>query len=122
MLRITRGDDKDIPVRFPFDLTGSTVYFTVKSDVTVEANDPTDTNAVIKAQEDAHDHPDADPQNGLTVITLSHTVTGAEIVVPGDYVYDIQLIDAGGKRRTAKKSNGDLPPCKITPESTQRPA
>ena len=121
MLKITRGDDKDIEVRFPFDLTGSTVYFTVKPDATVTEDDPDDDNAVIKAQESAHAHENADPVNGVTVITLSAAVTAAA-PVGEDYVYDLQLIDAGGKRRTAKKLNGGLPKCKITPESTQRPA
>ena len=122
MLKITRGDDKSFGVTLPGtpDLTGCTVYFTVKPEALVDAVDPTDDNAIIKAQESDHDHPSADPTNGKTVITLSAAVTGAEDVIPGEYVYDIQLKDTAGKIRTYKKSNGELPKCEVTPESTQR--
>jgi hypothetical protein len=122
MLRITRGDDKSFGVTLPGapNLTGCTVFFTVKPEDLVDKVDTDDSNAVIKAQESVHDHPAADPANGKTVISLTAAVTGGPKAVPGEYVYDIQLKDSGGKIRTYKRSNGELPRCQITPEVTQR--
>lgn len=113
MLKITRGDDKSIAITFPTgtDLTGCTVFFTVKPETEVNATDPSDANAVIKAQTSSHTNPTA----GQTVITLTHTDTGA--AAPGDYVYDIQLKDSGGNITTY--GNGPKP-CRVLADVGQR--
>lgn len=120
MLKITRGDYKAVPVRVPFDLTGWTVMLTVKREADVNKDDPSDQMAVIKVDESQHAHPSADPVHGLTIVVIPESVTTAAPV--GDYVYDIQLVDPDGRPRTAKRANGDLPPCQVTPQATQRSA
>ncbi len=96
MLTITRGDDKSIGLTFPAgtNLSGSTVYFTVKPEASVTQADPTDQSAVLKTQTTTHTEPAA----GKTVIELTAELTS--VVPPGDYVYDIQVKHSNGKVRT----------------------
>lgn len=81
-LFLIRGDSYSIPVTFSgVDLTGSTVFFTIKPALT---NDAGDTTAVLTIEVTSHD----DPTNGHTIIPLSNTDTEIE---PGEYYYDLQI-------------------------------
>jgi len=83
-LEVTRGDTKSYQLKFKdengnaVDITGWTVYFTVKRKV----ND-TDANAVIVKNVTSH----TDASAGETVIALSCTDTN----LIGNYYYDIQF-------------------------------
>lgn len=83
---LIRGDSSSIGFEFTeggvaSDLTGATVFFTVKP--TLDA-DATDAAAVIAVEVTDH----TDPTHGKTVIPLSGADT---TVTPGDYFYDIQV-------------------------------
>lgn len=81
-LFLIRGDSKTIKFTISgYDLTGSTVFFTVKPDLT---NDAGDTNAVITVEVTDH----LNPTGGVTEIPLSASDTD---VAPGTYYYDIQI-------------------------------
>jgi hypothetical protein len=60
------------------DLTGDTIFLTVKEDVS-----DTDDNALIKKDVTSH----TDAENGITAISLSNSDTD---VAAGDYYFDIQ--------------------------------
>ncbi len=64
------------------DLTGSTVFFTVKE--ILDQDDAADAAAVIAVEVTDH----SDPTNGVTVIPLTGTDTDVD---PGLYYYDIQI-------------------------------
>jgi hypothetical protein len=89
-ITIFRGDDLDITVQINdadgngIDLTGSTLFFTVKSDLT-----DSDDNAAISKDITSH----TDAVNGTTEINLSPTDTN---ISPGGYHYDLQLVDSSG--------------------------
>lgn len=91
-LDIIRGDDLSIDFTYQdsdgnaIDLTGATVYLTIKSDID---DDATDTEAVITKDVSSH----TDPTNGITVIALTDSDTD---VATGFYVADIQVKDSGG--------------------------
>lgn len=86
-LFIIRGDSASINfVMAGVDLTGATVFFTAKPELT---DDSGDTNAVIAKGVVSH----TDPTNGRTVIDLDPTDTDVE---PGIYFYDIQVKKASG--------------------------
>lgn len=72
------------------DLTGATVYFTVKPTFDT---DESDTSAIIKKDVTSH----TDPTNGLTTISLLPADTN---VTPGKYGYDIKLKKATGEQTT----------------------
>lgn len=86
-LKLYRRNDKTYTVTFTdsngaaIDITGYTVWFTVKSDV-----DDTDANAKIQKVVTSH----SDPTNGQTQIDLTNADTD---IAEGRYVYDIQLLD-----------------------------
>ena len=83
-LFIIRGDTYSIGLRLSgLDLTGTTVFFTVKPELTDDAGD---TTAVISVEVTDHD----DPTNGHTIIPLSASDTEVD---PGEYYYDIQVKD-----------------------------
>ena len=88
---VYRENTKNIRLAFDgVDLTGATVYFTVKT----EADDnPTDTTAIIKKDVTTH----TDAINGQTNIALTPSDTD---VAPGDYFYDIKLKKADGQQQT----------------------
>ena len=71
------------------DITGWTVYFTVKPSKT--STDEDDSSAIITKDITVH----GDPTNGVTTITLSPSDT---CVNPGKYYYDI----------TVKKTDGTI--------------
>lgn len=86
-LFIIRGDSASITFTIAStDLTGATVFFTVKPELGYDADD---TDAVIEVEVTEH----TDPTNGTTVIDLSGDDTDVE---PAIYYYDIQVILAGG--------------------------
>lgn len=92
---IPRGDSRDIRVTVtdsetgdPLDLTGSTVFFTLKAEID---NDLADSSALIKKDVVSH----TDPTAGKTTIRLLPSETGA--LTPGEkYPYDIQVKLSGG--------------------------
>ena len=87
-LFIIRGDD--VAISFTIgstDLTGGTVFFTVKP---LLAYDTDDTAAVIEVEVTDH----TDPTNGKTIINLTGDDTNVE---PAIYYYDIQVKLASGK-------------------------
>ncbi len=88
-LYLTRGDDKFYVLTFtdgngdPIDITGWTIYFTVKRDL-----DDTDDEALIKKDITAH----TDPTNGVTKIHL----TSDDTDLIGNFYYDIQVKKSDG--------------------------
>lgn len=86
-LFIIRGDSASINFTIAdTDLTGATVFFTVKP---LLAFDSDDVAAVISIEVTNH----SDPTNGKTVIELSGSDTNVE---PAIYYYDIQVLLASG--------------------------
>ena len=87
---VVRRDDHTVSLEVTYsdgtayDLTGSTVYFTVKANLT-------DTDANAKIQKTVTSH--SDPANGITSITLSKTDTNIDA---GDYYWDLQIKESGG--------------------------
>ena len=90
-MEVIRGDDCQFELTFvdidgdPIDLTGATIYLTVKKNLT-----DSDDDAVINKSYSSF----SDPTSGVTVIDLSHTDTS--IPVRG-YYFDIQVEDASNK-------------------------
>ena len=82
---IKRGDSRDIRLTFTdgdgavIDITGWTVYFTVKDDI--EADDD---NALIKKDVTAH----TNPTQGETKIELTYDDTN---ITSKNYYYDLQV-------------------------------
>jgi len=91
-LELKRGDDRTIQLTYKdsdgnaIDITGYTVFFTVKSAID---NDTTDANAIISKTITSH----SDPTNGITNIALTASDTN---VTPGIYTADIQIKTGGG--------------------------
>ena len=85
-----RGDDKTWNLNFtdangdPIDITGSTVFFTVKVNKTDK-----DSDAIISKDQSSH----VDAVNGQTTISLTNSDTDIKV---GNYYYDIQLVDSLG--------------------------
>ncbi len=80
------------------DLTGATVYFTIKVD---SDTDPADTTAIISKDLTVH----TDPLLGKTTISLSPTDTDK---TPGDYKYDIKLKKSTGDQQTVVKGKCEI--------------
>ncbi len=90
-IQFYRENTVNITLTFPgVDLTGATVYFTVKPDYD---DDQTDGSAVISKDVTAH----TSPTEGLTVVTLT---PGDTNVTPDSYVYDIKLKKSSGEQST----------------------
>jgi hypothetical protein len=91
MFTIIRGDDVTIPVTFSDDagqainITGATVFFTVKSDLS-----DTDDDAVIAKTITTH----SNASQGQTTITLTANDT---LIDAGKYYWDLQIKDSAGK-------------------------
>ena len=77
------------------DLTGATVYFTIKPAFDA---DQTDGAAIIKKDVTTHTNPTA----GQTTVTLTPIDTA---VTPGNYGYDIKLKKATGEESTVSLGN-----------------
>lgn len=96
-INIIRGDDVSITIKFtdsdgnPIDLTGATVYFTAKNNLSDADND-----AVLSADITSH----SNPTNGETVLTFADTDTDGLTVK--SYYYDLQLKTAAGKISSVK--------------------
>jgi hypothetical protein len=93
-ITLNRGDSKTYVVTCKYtstgeaiNITGWTVFFTVKKNT--NSNDSTDTDAIIKKTITSH----TDPTNGITTISL----TSDDTDIPScSYMYDIQVKDASG--------------------------
>jgi len=89
-LSVYRGDDKTWNLNFtdangdPIDLTGATVFFTIKVNKTDK-----DSDAIISKDQSSH----VDAVNGQTTISLTDSDTDVRV---GNYHYDIQLVDSLG--------------------------
>lgn len=98
-LEIIKGDSKQYELRFknsagvPINITGATVYFTVK-----KSYDLDDTNATIQVINTVHQ----DAINGISTIVLTPEMTKKEI---GNYVYDIQIKRATDNIKTVMRGN-----------------
>lgn len=96
---IIQGDDHAIQVTFKdedgvaINITGYTVYFTVKKKPDADEDDST---AVLKKEVTSH----TDPTNGITNIEIAKADT--EDVEPRRYFYDLQLKDGSGKISSSK--------------------
>ncbi|MGB9697706.1 MAG: hypothetical protein ACPL2D_10560 [Ignavibacteria bacterium] len=86
-IEITKGNPATIPIKImysdgtPFDLTGKTIFFTVKK---LGDNSENDDNAVIKKTITTH----IDPVNGKSSISLSKTDTNIDTI---QYKWDIKI-------------------------------
>lgn len=87
------------------DLTGATIYFTVKASSDESTDDST---AIIKKDVTSH----TDPTQGVTSIGLTPTDTNVQ---PGSYIYDIKLKKATGEQTTIQYGK-----CVIDPVVTNR--
>ena len=92
-LILYRGDTKTITVTLkdnegdPVDITGDTIYFTIKTSIDDVVDDST---ALVKKDITTH----SDPTNGVSVIQLSPTDTN---IKPGNYFFDIQIKRVSGQ-------------------------
>lgn len=103
---VYRENTRNISLSFDgVDLTGATVYFTVK---TQPDDDAADTTAVIKKDITSH----IDATNGQTRIELTPSDTDIE---PDKYQYDIKLKKASGEQVTV-----DLGTFVVKPAITNR--
>ena len=95
-ISITRGDTETISLTFTdendaaLDITGYTIYFTVKKKADITKDD---SFSVI--QKDVTTH--SNPTGGLSEIVLSNVDTA---IGEGDYIYDIQTKDSSGNIST----------------------
>lgn len=94
-IQIIRGTDQTFAVTFtdssgsPINLTGQTVFFTVKEKNKIDESDITDTNAIIQKIVTTH----SNPTQGQTNIIL----TSQDTLVPaGNYLYDLKLVSGSG--------------------------
>ena len=95
MAKLTTYKENTMTITLTFsgvDLTGATVYFTVKS---AADSDATDTTALIKKDITSH----TDAVNGATEIVLAPTDTDIAV---GKYKYDIKLKKADGQQTTTQ--------------------
>lgn len=90
-LNLIRRDDVDLDITFtdkdgePINLTGCTVYFTMKKKKT-----DLDDDAIIAVEVTAH----SDPTAGETRVSLTNVQTD---VTPRYYFYDVQIKDTDDK-------------------------
>lgn len=99
--KITFYRENTVTINLTFtdiDLTGATVYFTVK---TAADTNSTDTTAVIKKDVTSH----TDPTAGETQISLLPADTD---VTPAKYFYDIKLKTASGQQQTVAVGNCEV--------------
>lgn len=94
-ITVNRGDSHTLHLAFkingqPMDLTGATVFFTVKQDL----NDP-DSMAQIAKTVNSFD----DPETGIVDIELTEDDTA----VAGEYYYDIQLKQSSGATQSSRR-------------------
>ena len=92
-LEVNRGTTYVITVNYQqdgvaADLTGATVFFTVKT--AQYSTDATDADALVSKDVISHTNPTA----GITQITLDPVDTAT--ITPGKYFYDIKVLDSDG--------------------------
>lgn len=98
-LSVYRGDDRTYTLTFKdddavaIDITGCTVYFTVK-----EYDTDADSDAKITKTVTSH----TDAANGITQVSLSDSDTDLTVK---NYFYDIQLKDSAGLITTCAKDS-----------------
>lgn len=97
-IEIIRGDDVSLNLHFKdssgvdIDITGYTVFFTVKRKLT-----DTDAAALLKVDVTTH----ISPATGRTVVSLVNTAT--DDIFEGTYYYDLQLKDPDGLISSTKR-------------------
>ena len=99
--RIAFFKDNTVNINLAFtdvDLSGATVYFTVK---VFEDSSEDDSTALIKKDITSH----TDPTAGLTTITLTPSETNK---TPKLYKYDIKLKKANGDKQTVAKGKCEI--------------
>ncbi len=103
LLSVTQGDDVTYNLNFTdangavVDITGWTIFFTVKN----SPEESADTNALISKTITSH----TSPTSGLTTIDLSSTDTN----IPKDlYYFDIQVKTNTGKIYTVMKGRFEV--------------
>lgn len=77
----------------PMNLTGATVTMTLSTSTNPGSGD----TPTLQKVQTSH----ADPDNGLTSITIDSTDT--EDLDAGTYYYDVQVVDASGNRTSLKR-------------------
>jgi len=113
-LTIYRGDNKTWTIAFtddagdPIDITGYTLFFTVKNKGCYQ-DDSADTNALIEKDVTVH----TNPTGGISAVSLVPADTNT--IEPDDYIYDMQLKDSTDNILTVIK--GDFT---ITADVTRR--
>ncbi len=89
-LDVFRRDDKTYNLAFTdadgaaIDLTGATIFFTVKTNET-----DIDDDALIKVEQSSH----SNATGGLTTISVTNSQTD---IAPGSFFYDFQYVTSGG--------------------------
>lgn len=86
---VTVTDKDDVAV----DITGYTIFFTVKTLTDVETDDSA---ALISKDITSH----TTPASGITTITVTNSDTD---ITPGKYQYDIQMKDGSDRIYTIKR-------------------
>lgn len=80
---------KDATTGSPIDITGATIWFTMKPAISDD-----DTNAIIQKQVTTH----TDAVNGITEVVLTNADT--QNLSLGTYYYDFQYVAANGDVKT----------------------
>lgn len=78
----------------PVDITGCTIYFTVKDDSYITDTD--DTDAIIQVVNTVH----TDPTNWVTTFVLTHAMTEVPV---WEYNYDIAITYPSGNKTSSAK-------------------
>lgn len=113
LIKIIRGDDETIQATFKnsagvaIDISGYTIFFTVKKECEIDISDSIDATAIIKKKITSH----SDPTHGITQIVLTSTDTNQN---QGIYYWDLQLVKNGIVSSTQR---GEL---EITTDITRR--
>jgi hypothetical protein len=103
-LELYRGDNKTYNLNFTdsngdvIDITGYTIYFTIKNKKTYKL-DNDDNGALVKINVTTH----ADPTQGESQINITSDLTND--IEPNTYVYDIQLKDDSDNILTITSGN-----------------
>lgn len=88
LVKVFQGDDIALRINVtdsnnnPFNIAGSTVYFTMKNKNDIASNDD---SALLTANVTQH----VDNANGITAVLISNTLT--RTIPLGEYKYDIQI-------------------------------
>ena len=103
-ITVYSGNDVTLTLTFtdangdPLDITGYTVFFTVKDNYTQQ-----DDKAFVAEEVTSH----TNPTGGITTISISRTNLNRR---PGVYVYDIQTKDTGANISTVTSDDFEILP------------